>query len=548
MGIIWWFLDLFRRMVGYILPLAGKAAGAPGLGKGIRWVLHILVVAAVLVGLYFLNLWLDIPIKYLASRPQFLQYGFLPILFVISYVMCWLGWWLWTLLVTEEEHAEFPDINEAWDESLAALERAGFELRDMPLFLVLGRTESGMEPLFQASKLQLQVKQVPPRSDAPLHVFASPEAVFVTCEGASLLGRQGAFLIGSSAGASASPGAVMFDEDDPLNKTNAPINAGGAVPELMAIRDRALKQGRALSAEEQRKMRSLLRKDQLQQSPIRKPEEVATQADRFEHLCRLIVRDRSPFVPINGVLVLLPFAATDSDQDALDTGATCQQDLEVLHRVLQVYTPTLALVTDLETAPGFTEFIQCFPDKQRHQRVGNRCPLIPDLGTWAGHGDDYQKARAGMLDGLAQWVCTSVVSGWVSKHFRMEAVGRDDATAVTQANAQLFLFMNELRERRRRLGRLLARGFALDNNVPLWFGGCYVAGTGPDPENQQGFVAGVFRRLIEEEKKGLVSWTEDSLAAEAGYQRWISLGQIGLAVFAVVVVAVVVVVVWSPWK
>ncbi len=79
----------------------------------------------------------------------------------------------------------------------------------------------------------------------------------------------------------------------------------------------------------------------------------------------------------------------------------------------------------------------------------------------------------------------------------------------------------------------------LENNVPLWFGGCYVAGTGPDPENQQGFVAGVFRRLIEEEKKGLVSWTEEAVADEAGYQRWIGMGQIALGVFvAVVLVAV----------
>ena len=128
-------------------------------------------------------------------------------------------------------------------------------------------------------------------------------------------------------------------------------------------------------------------------------------------------------MPINGVLVVLPFAATDSDQDALDTGATCQQDLEVVNRVLQVQSPTLALLCDLETAPGFTEFTACFQDKQRHQRVGHRAPLVPDLDTWAGKGDDEAKARAAMLDSVAQWVCSSVVSGWVIKHFRMEAPG-----------------------------------------------------------------------------------------------------------------------------
>jgi hypothetical protein len=536
MGLLSWMLDKVRAFLGLLLPLAGKAAGAPGLGRGVRWAIHIIVVVAILVGLHFLNQWLQLH-KYLHGHNDLLRQNWLPLAFVISYVLCWLGWWLWTLLATEDEHAEFADITHAWDEARAMLEKEGFDLRELPLFLIVGRTESGLEPLFQASKLQLRVKHAP-RPDAPLHVYASPEAVFVTCEGASLLGRQGAFLIGSSAGASANPGAAIFDEDDQGNKTLAPINAGGAVPELLAIRDRALKQGRSLTPDEQRRMRALLRKDQLQQSPIRNPEEIATQAERFEHLCRLIVRDRAPYVPINGVLVLLPFAATDSDQDALDTGATCQQDLEVIHRILQVHTPTLALVCDLETAPGFMEFISRFQDKQRHQRVGHRSPLVPDLDTWAGKGDDEQKARAAMLDGLAQWVFSSVVSGWVSKHFRMETPGRDDVMTVTEANSQLFLFMNEMRERRRRLGRLLARGFVLENNAPLWFGGCYVAGTGPDPETQQGFVAGIFRRLIEEEKKGLVSWSAEALADEAGYRHWVGTGQIVLGVFAVVVVVV----------
>jgi hypothetical protein len=244
MGLLMWMLDKVRALLGLLLPLAGKAAGAPGLGRGVRWAIHIIVVVAIVVGLHFLNQWLEI-YRYLTDHP-WLRRNWLPLAFVISYVLCWLGWWLWKLLATEDEHAEFADITHAWDEARAALEKEGFDLRELPLFLVVGRTESGLEPLFQASKLQLKVKHAPQR-DAPLHVYASPEAVFVTCEGASLLGRQGAFLIGSSAGASANPGAAIFDEDDQGNKTLAPINAGGAVPELLAIRDRALKQGRSLT-------------------------------------------------------------------------------------------------------------------------------------------------------------------------------------------------------------------------------------------------------------------------------------------------------------
>ena len=74
------------------------------------------------------------------------------------------------ILVIEDE----PDIAEVLQYNL---EKEGFDLRELPLFLIVGRTESGLEPLFQASKLQLKVKHAP-RPDAPLHVYASPEAVF----------------------------------------------------------------------------------------------------------------------------------------------------------------------------------------------------------------------------------------------------------------------------------------------------------------------------------------------------------------------------------
>jgi len=104
--------------------------------------------------------------------------------------------------------------------------------------------------------------------------------------------------------------------------------------------------------------------------------------------------------------------------------------------------------------------------------------------------------------------------------------------------------MNELRYRGRRLGRLLARGLTLETPEPVWFGGCYLAGTGPNPESQQGFVAGVFRRLTEEEKKGIVSWTNQALEEEAGLQRWVGILQMALGMIVVAVLALVGIALW----
>ena len=503
-----------------------------------RWFLHAVVLIAILVGLYFLNGYLHI--REMVPGHELLRKIWLPLLFLLSYVLCWLGYWLWTLLIIEDEFPEFPDISEAWDEAIKALDRAGIDLRNMPVFLVLGRPETSPEVLLQAARLNLDVKQSPPRSDAPLHVFATKDAVFITCEGACLLGKQSTFLAsGGTPNLSLSGG-----DDEEIMKTLSPVNAGGAVPEFLAIRQRAERERRELTPDEQHRIRALIRQDQIQFAPIRNPDEVARQTARFEHFCRLLIRDRWPYVPITGALLLVPFAATDSDQDALDTGATCQHDLDVIHRVLQVQSPTLALVCDLETAPGFVDFLESFPEKQRHQRIGHRCPFIPDLDKFTGDGDPA-KARAAMFESLAQWICGSVVANWVSKHYRLETPGRDSVNSATTDNSHLFLFMNELRQRGRRLGRLLARGLTLETPEPVWFGGCYLAGTGTNAENQQGFVAGVFRRLIEEEKKGLVSWTGQALDEEAGLQRWVGALQITLGF---VVVAALAMVGFAFWK
>ncbi len=529
---------LFLRIFGLIMPLAGKARRSAGLGRGLRWFLHIVIIIAILVGLHFLNDYFRID-EALPGPPRILRANWLPLLFLLSYILCWLGYWLWTLLVIEDEFPEFPDITEAWDEAMEALERAGIDLRNMPLFLVLGRSETPPEVVLQAARLNLEVKQAPPRADAPLHVYASRDAVFITCEGACLLGRQAAFL--------ANPGvpneAGRAGEEEVL-VTLAPGNAGGAVPEFLLIRQRAERERREMTPDEQRRIRALMRKEQMQHAPIRKPDEVARHTARFEHLCHLLLRDRWPYVPVTGVLVLIPFSAMDSDQDALDTGAVCQHDLGMIQRVLQVQCPTLALVCDLETAPGFRAFLEGFPEKQRHQRIGHRCPFIPDLGRFTADANPA-KAWTALFESLAQWICASVVAGWVSKHYRLETSARESVSSATKGNAQLFLFMNELRQRGRRLGRLLASALMLEGQEPVWFGGCYLAGTGTNVESQQGFVAGVFRRLIEEEKKGLVSWTAQALDEEAGLQRWVGMLQLGLGLFVVAALALFGFVLWK---
>src|SRR5262249_50666233 len=156
-------------------------------------------------------------------------------------------------------------------------------------------------------------------------------------------------------------------------------------------------------------------------SLLKSPEQIALYTARLKHLCGLIVRDRRPYCPINGLLVLIPLAAADSEESATQTSVLCQQDLATLRQVLQLHSPTFAVVCDLEKAPGFPEFLQQFPEEQRKQRLGQRFPLMPDLDP---------KDLPAALEEVVRSVCHNTFTNWVYKLFHTETAEHADATEV----------------------------------------------------------------------------------------------------------------------
>jgi hypothetical protein len=529
-----WLGGTLRRLGALIFPAVGKArAAAPGMARGLLWFLHFLVLALVLVGLYFLNQRPRV-LEMLPVHPRIKPF-WLPILGLLFYLLCWLAWWLWQLLAVEEEPSHFPDIDEAWEAAKQALARAGLGLTELPLFFVLGRPDAGEPGMMGAAKLPLPVNGEP-GGDAPVRAYAGRDALFVTCAGASVLGRQAAVLAGSSAGSLAAPfpaaGGGEFGEES-TDKTLEPTKAPLAAQRIKEIVARAERGGRELTGDERRALRAIERRDKPHASLLRNPDEVELQTARLRHLCRLIARDRHPYTSVNGVLLLVPFAGTYSDQDATDTGDVCRRDLETLRQALRVDCPLLALVCDLENADGFAEFVGRFSAKELQSRIGQRHPLLPDFGrkpSPAGAGAD---PLAESVEGLVRWVCGTTVPRWVYQKFRLEKEG-EDVTEVVRGNARLFLFGDEMRSQQARLGTILAR--AVGGEAGTRFGGCYLAGTGKEAA-EQGFVAGVLRRLIDEQSH--VAWTPEVIEEEATYRRWTQIGWPVLVLLALVAAGLV---------
>jgi hypothetical protein len=527
--------NALKSAIEFVIPVAGSVRGS----RTVRWIVHVLIVVAILVGLYFLGQYWRL--EHWIHGSNLVRAYWLPAAFLLLYGFAWFGWWLWSLLRAGEGGAEFPDIAAAWDEARDSLRQAGIDLREAPVFLILGHCEGREESLFGASLLSFKVRQAPRKPNAPIHVWATQEGIYVTCPGASLLGRHSMLMTGGDEGGAPAPEARAL-EGDTLAQTNMPGGPADNTPEIEAVLARARRERRLPTREENRQMRTLLRKNQTLQALLRDPEQVARESERFGYFCSLLARDRAPYVPINGILALLPLAATDTDQDAFDTGNACQRDLALLREHLGVHVPVFGTVCDLETAPGFREFLGLFQGKQRHQRIGQRAPLAAEFANFAGKSGSESEGRTAMFESLAKWVCNCVVPRWVYKHFHIEGPGQQYTPELAHENDRLFLFMDDIRGRWRRLGMLLAKSFVAEDGDHPWFGGCYVAGTGMEPEHEQGFVAGIFRRLSEEEAKGIVSWTgqtlrQDAVALSRASLIWMAAGGLLLLLLALLAYA-----------
>jgi hypothetical protein len=536
-GFFSWIWNGIKSVGGLILPVFAKARDVRGLGRKLRWVIHLTLVALILVLLGFLNYAFDLE-KLLTPPLPFLRKIWLPLLFFLIYLLTWLGWWLWVLLAAEEESSDYPDIDDAWGKAVLALEKAGIDVAEAPLFLLLGKPDGGERALFEGAEIEFALGGVPSEREAPIRVFGNKDGIFVTCAGASLLGAQAAYYSAMVTDTAAAP-TRGFDRSgrslpqidvsqsvpapapkhvDPNESVSSLPDIGPSVPNVPA----------SVAVEEQPSVRSLppaaLAPRAANRTPLLKDTaEVARQTMRLRHLCWLILKERRPYCPINGILLMVPYAATATDSDSNQTGLICQRDLESVREVLQINCPVLALVTDMEKAHGFRDFIDRFPKGHRQRRLGQQFPYVAGLGS---------VERAKLIEDGVDWICADLFPSLIYRLMRLDrAKTTERSLAGARGNVRLFNLLGQIRERRLRLSRLLAVALDLQDKEPVFFGGCYFAGTGHNSTREQAFIAAVFHRLLE--GQNYVSWTSVGLREEQDYVRWSRLGYLGLGVFCV---------------
>ncbi len=486
--------------------------------------LHVVLVVAIVLGLGYVNRHYKLDTELLSPFPV-LHGVWLPLLFLLMYGGAWLGYWFFRLLL-DPTGGQFPDIDAAWDEGLAAVERAGIDPTAVPLFLVVGRPASGTADFFSATKLPFAVREEPRRPDAPLHVYANREAIFVTCEGASVLARLSQLLDDERKAKlfkrTGLPSGLMHASSasfDLLDLPNAPAEVAAGEAAAPSPGTGGLPAGLEATVLTH-STDDWLPKPQAAAFVGVAADEADRLAARLRYLGDRIADRRRPYCPANGVVWLLPLAGTESETAAEQTAAACKADRAAAEAGLAVHGPSAAVVCDAQDLPGFRDLLKGLAEPAAQERLlGRSFPLVPNVPA---------ESRADLLQSGINWVTRNLVPGVVYQRFGSEAEG--NGVRWSDANARMWRLTAELNDRRTTLARLVAQSLTDDPARPPLLAGVYLAGTGPDAADQA-FAAGVVRQLITMQNG--VSWTARADAEEADYKRMTLVGY--LAMLAVVI-------------
>jgi len=545
--------DKIRIAFGMILPIFSEARDTRNWPAWLRWGLHLLLLGIVLYGLYWLQgsdtaigNWLR---TNLASKAHgtFLYKAWLCLVFLVIYGLCWVGYGLYKVFAADEESSEFPDLERSWKQALVELERVGINLNDKdnapPVFLVLGRPVGGMDSLFRASGWNFQYR-FPNVQNSRLYVYAcyEPYSVFVTVPDATAWTYLCNAVNGDTQFAPAANSAEANDPTKTLSFDASTDGGGGFGLDASEMHEfktlQRVQSQRGLNEVQQDRLEVLGNKihrggaSKAQAFSIRN-EILRTGERELKFVCNMLKRDRWPLCPINGMLVLVPWAVGESENVAQVVARELANNLTVARNAFQLHYPTLGAICDLEGARGFGQFRGGFSPEQLKQRIGQRIPLVPVRS-------ENTPETATLIRWGIHWIAHAIVPVWVLGALRFDP--QSNKQEGSHLNRDLYLLLREVQRRVPRFATVLSRVPNGKGQVespedlealPL-FGGCYLTGTGDKP-NRQAFVTGVFQRLVDDQ--AAVAWTGQAYSDDRRAWRLTQFGYLAIVVVAAALAA-----------
>jgi hypothetical protein len=543
-GGFWEFVRDVAALPGRFFGWLGSKITSLSFAAYIAWFVFFVLLIIVAVFWFVLRHDGDVPWQQTLTVERIVVGGLVLLIPFVTYKAV-LNW-------TETVTSEFPDIQDAWNRGLSALRDHSLDLNAHPLFLIIGSVDLRQErSLMAASNLKFVVGAVPP-GPAPLHFYASPDAIYLILSDASylsaLLRLVGHQPLQTRSGQSGT-GSRQSSAIDQFSSRTLDVStfmeqqeSGAAAPQESSAMDQFSKQTLDVSTffaqrERAEELRQQPLSDIADQSTLKpgsliygsderdvrlSAQEAIDQTSRIRYVAQLIRAARYPLCPINGVMVLIPFNVLSVSDDAVrEVQRAIKFDLASLQETLTLKAPTVAMFTGLEQEDGFRELVRRVgPAGASRQRFGQ--------------GMDVRcRATAEELDALAAHAC-GAFEDWVYTLFR------EDGALTRPGNTLLHSLLCTVRSRLKNpIAELLSNGFGNSTGnaeAETSFVGCYFAATG-DSDDQRAFVRGVFDKLTDSQED--LEWTSHALQTSRSSSSWLYAGIASCVVFAVCLVLMI---------
>jgi hypothetical protein len=200
---------------------------------------------------------------------------------------------------------------------------------------------------------------------------------------------------------------------------------------------------------------------------------------------------------LRGVIVIFPVDWLNRP-DASRLATSYRDDLQSIARILECHYPAYAVVTGMESVPGFLAFVGSMQESFRAKR---RCGFsIPGDAT----------ATASLVHGGLVWF-----SGWYET-WMLHLMAKEPLDHAR--NNALFTLDSQIRHFRRRLPELLGAAFATPHGGELRpLHGCYFAATGPSPDTSACAVGFIRGRVLDDPAAS--RWTQRAIEHDRAYRR-----------------------------
>lgn len=553
----------FIERVWYLLTDRVPPGGWPWIYRGLHWLL--VIAATVLLGWFS-----DAILLFLDPRSTGADAGGIQVI-----ERYWCGWlfaacyaFVRTILFaiglfSWRDESEFPDIDDAWDRALIALDRLGYDIRDMPVYAVLGATSSTETTLFASVGVEWKAVVPTPQEFplSPLRCYLSEQACFLSLTDVGAFARQLVQPAHSAAIPSRDPvrggpvignlAATQRPNPNPMSASSAsPTLTPGQLSEMAAFKESRSATPHPVAAASSGPAMTLapdFQRGFQQPSPVHpsgKPtsehalpgaleqRQLALGRRRLKHFLRLLKEDRAPFCGINGALAAIPFRWSVTAR-SLELLRPLGDDLCGLQSQLQLQFPVVALQSDLEVLTELKPFLEragrLEPQFEDKTRAGTRFPL------------------GAVLDRPnCEWVVDKAVEwfrDWVFKLFSVtleDPVRRETYSGLDDAsNRDLYQMLCTLQNRRNTLWQQLELIFRQPNQeTPLRLAGYYFAAKQP----RRAFLRGVLERLEAEQNE--VAYLPSSCRRDRRLRTWGTL----LMLCGTALVALSVFLGWQLWN